>query len=94
MSRDFDTQGPGAYNPNHNALKSKNPCMSFSSSKRKSVFDTITGDKMLGPGAYEEQKKKAGPSFTMRGRSNLKAKDNNPGPGMYNPDPNIIKDKI
>ena len=73
--------------------KSRNPVANFGShAKRRSVFET---DKVgLGPGAYDLANKKAGPSFTMRGKEHKKLKSEVPGPGSYQPNSNYVKSTI
>ena len=65
--------GPGAYDANKNAIKDKTPNVFFSGQKRKSVFAKDNSSN-LGPGVYDVNPKKSGPSFSFGSKVSLKYK--------------------
>ena len=56
--------GPGAYDANHFVHKDRTPAAGFSKTGRNSIIGKEDLSK-LGPGNYEVNPKKAGPSFTF-----------------------------
>jgi hypothetical protein len=49
---------------------------------------------MPGPGQYEQTNKDNGPTFTFKGKPDNRERSKTPGPGNYNPDHFVTRDKV
>jgi hypothetical protein len=85
--------GPGAYDANVNAIKDKVKNTNFSKTERGSGFISKEEKSKPGPGNYTIPDTKSSQAFKMGQRMAQAIKNNNPGPGMYDPNPSVVKDK-
>jgi hypothetical protein len=89
----LQTPGPGAYDPNIDVVKSKNPTAKITKG-RKGISSK---DLSPGPGAYDGLSKEFGKnstSITFKGRPSTAKAHNTPGPGAYDANISAIKDKV
>ncbi len=92
VNRDALTSpGPGAYDANVNAIKDKVKNTGFSKTERGGFISKEEKAKP-GPGNYNIPDTRSSQAFKMGQRMAHAIKNNNPGPGMYDPNPNVIKD--
>lgn len=84
-----DVPGPGSYNESPIRPHSIAPIIGSESRSGQSK-----NPENPGPGSYNLESKPRGPQFSILGRSESPIKNNNPGPGQYEPDNlNISRDK-
>jgi hypothetical protein len=90
-----DNPGPGNYNIDLSIIKDKVPAYKMSNSPGRSELVSKEQSFLPGPGNYEEHDEfgKNTITYSIRGKSNERKGNNNPGPGNYNADPSILKDK-
>ena len=85
--------GPGAYEVNNFVNKDRTPTAGFGKTGRNSIVGKKEKSK-LGPGNYDVNPKKGGPSFSFGAKSEQKVKSEVPGPGNYDPNLSAVKDKV
>lgn len=86
--------GPGAYDAKTYLTKDKQPNVLFSGGKNRSSMVNKEESEKPGPGKYDINAKKTGPSFTFGNKVSQKYKEDIPGPGNYNPDPQVTKSRV
>ena len=88
--------GPGAYDAKITAIKDNIKGAAFGKTTRDGLANFTSKDNRQkpGPGDYDVSSQKNTKSFKIGQRINGGAKNFAPGPGNYDPNPNVIKDSV
>lgn len=75
---------------------SRNSAMMILSLYTQTLKNHMKTNSALGPGAYNIQKEigEDAPKFTFKGRTPIEPKNENPGPGTYEPKDNLSKERV
>jgi hypothetical protein len=88
--------GPGAYNPDDKPTRERSPEYTFKGDKRGSTQESSMSNPQLGPGFYKIKEffGREGPKFSIKPGKESNRQSNVPGPGFYNPNDSVIKEKV
>ena len=89
--------GPGTYDPEIRPTRERSPEYSFQGPHRASGVNSFTGTgPQLGPALYKlkEYLGKSGLKYSIKPGQDPNRLSNVPGPGFYNPNDNVIKEKV
>lgn len=91
-----DVPGPGQYDPNESITKYASPTYKMDGKSQRIEIVSKEQQYMPGPGNYSDNRTfgQDAKSFQMRGRPQDKVGNDNPGPGNYDADANVVKDRV